>query len=76
MSASTRRAVGGYDWLNELDNIVGLGEKLVSELTEMSKTAPTVEVSRRHTQLIGYTSQLTITALKLKSYRTREKEES
>lgn len=74
MTTSTRRYVGANEWQSQLDQIVGLGERLVEEITEMSQSAPTVEAARRQTKMLSYSSQVAIVALKLKGYRARDEQ--
>lgn len=69
---TTRRLVGAYEWRNQLDAIKGIGERIKKELTEMGKNASTVETSRRITELVSLSSDVSVKALELKGYKVKD----
>lgn len=74
MTTSARRYVGANEWQSQLDQIANLNQRLIEEITEMSQYATTTESARRHTKMIGYSSQAAITALSLKGYKVRDEQ--
>lgn len=71
---SVRRWVGANEWRNKLGEAKGLSEQMAKELAEMGQLAPTVEMSRRFTKLVGMTSQVSVITLELQNYRERNHE--
>lgn len=68
---SVRRWVGAYEWRNKLGTAKGISEEMAKELTELGQFAPTVEMSRRFTRLVGMTSQVSVIVLELQNYKDR-----
>lgn len=68
---TTRRLVGANEWRHELDHIEQLGERLRASIAELGKDARTVEHSRRFTELVALSSEVSVKALRLKLYQER-----
>lgn len=67
----TRRIVGAYAWRDDLEKIRRIGEQMRVGLMELSRDARTVEASRRYTELVALSSEVSIKALELKDYQER-----
>jgi hypothetical protein len=67
---NNRRLVGGYVWQEKLDKVRELSERVNSGLVVLSKQARTVETANQITQLVALTSQISVTAMELKEYRS------
>ena len=67
----TRRIVGAYAWRDDLERIKRIGEQMRVGLMELSRDARTVEASRRYTELVALSSEVSIKALELKDYQER-----
>lgn len=70
----TRRLVGGYEWRNELEKIERLGERLRAGLAELGRDTRTVEQSRHVLELVSLSSEVSVKALKLRSYQVQDNE--
>ena len=64
-TARNRRQVGGYEWVNELDEIAALGQTLTTGLVELGKNARSVETANLITRYVSISAAISVKALEL-----------